>query len=270
MWLGSKLLTTQSQSAIYVSVCMCVCAHVCVCILSGVFDLSKEGCFKDLYFLSINTPPNNQQPYSISCHLIAILNSGLVQYITFTDGSYSMTTLLPASRFAEAALNKVVPISGKNNLILMTFNNGVILLTEVISGQTLCELELPPTYKPLPIWDPVIASVQIKPDPSQEDAVLSEATCVYVNASFGDADGVHTDENTSFFIFRLDTIPILETFYKETNIYMATSFVVETSLDSLLENILKTRHEQQLQRNIRLKSQWAKLPSLIPEQNVFN
>eukprot|EP00106_Octopus_bimaculoides_P011114 XP_014778556.1 PREDICTED: WD repeat-containing protein 93-like isoform X2 [Octopus bimaculoides] len=213
-------------------------------ILSGVFDLSKEGCFKDLYFLSINTPPNNQQPYSISCHLIAILNSGLVQYITFTDGSYSMTTLLPASRFAEAALNKVVPISGKNNLILMTFNNGVILLTEVISGQTLCELELPPTYKPLPIWDPVIASVQIKPDPSQEDAVLSEATCVYVNASFGDADGVHTDENTSFFIFRLDTIPILETFYKETNIYMATSFVVETSLDSLLENILKTRHFQ--------------------------
>ncbi|XP_036357357.1 WD repeat-containing protein 93-like isoform X2 [Octopus sinensis] len=239
-------------------------------ILSGVFDLSKEGSFKDLYFLSLNTPPNNQQPYSISCHLIAILNSGLVQYITYTDGSYSMTTLLPASRFAEAALNKVVPISGKNDLLLMTFNNGVILLTEVINGQTLCELELPPSYKPLPIWDPVIASIQIKPDPSQEDAVLSEATYVYVNASFDDANGIHTDENTSFFKFRLDTIPILETFYKETNTHMATSFVVETSLESLLENILKTRHERQWQRNIRLKSQWAKLPSLIPEQNVFN
>lgn len=63
----------------------------------------------------------------------------------------------------------------------MTFNNGVILLAKITDGQTLCELDLPLAYKPLPIWDPIVASVQTKPDPSQEDAELFEATYVYIN-----------------------------------------------------------------------------------------
>ncbi|GAB1600537.1 WD repeat-containing protein 93-like [Argonauta hians] len=209
-------------------------------LVAGMLDFSQEGPIKDLNILSTMSPSNDPS-ISENFQLIAVLNSGEVQHIYYKNRDFTTKKLLSEIHFPEATLNKVTSIYGIDELILMSFNNGVILLTDITNSRTLCELILPSNYSPIPKWNPVVVSVKTKLNSSENDTY--EATYIYVNGFLGDGAESPDAENSSFFIFQLDTIEILEKFCKVNETPSTNGTLIENSLESLVENTLKDRYD---------------------------
>lgn len=221
-------------------------------IMRGVVYLGVPSPVRQLHFLYSPDHQVSDQTSHFACDLIATLKNGMTKRLT-SSASNPLTaiTILPGTD--DILVTQLIPISAKNELVLISFSNGVVLLLDVFEGDTLCELQLMPGYKLDSSWAPMLSVVT-------GNGLSSEQIKSYAYI-------IGSSEMTSrcCFYFSLTEFSVLKSYW--TSFSKPYPFVKPVSLEHQQNIFLNKRIKEQKERNARLRVRWKEFIQYMPNVN---
>lgn len=219
-------------------------------IMRGVHYLGGPSSVRQLHFIYSERYQDPTQKGDFACDIIATLRNGATQRIT-SSASEPLTaiTILPEAHSDDILVMRLIPIPGRNELVLITFSNGVVVLVDVFEGDSLCELQLSAGYHLSCSWAPVISVVS-----NSKSLTNDLKSYAYI---------IGNSEATSgcCFYFQLNKLPVLKPYW--SSLSKTQISITSISLEKKQNVFLNERRHQQKERNARLSVRWKELSQYI-------